>query len=471
MWTQDIDPLGDIALSASTALVLIVVFLVCLVGLRLSGILASVIALAAQLLVAFTVFRMPLSAASGSALLGLLTSLWPIAYIIVMAVWLYRSAVASGRFDVVRASIRSVSPDSRIQVLLISFAFGAFLEGGARFRCADRDTDPVPPGDHPRRSAWTARDMAHHARRHARLQPRPGISAVVPRAGARRSRLRAPHHGRDLRPVPDLEATARVPRGRRGLRRGSLPFRAGGDRSLEPVLHPDRVHPRVLVAPVKELFTTGVLSFTTLAVPIPGLFGSVTSASGDVVTATWTFSALGATGTAILLAVRVSFLTSPQLSARRLLRELGATIGELWKAIALISIILVLANIANYAAATSSMGSALAATGALFPLIAPVIGWIGVFLTGSVVNYNTLFAPLQVATAEGIGSDPALFVGANTAGGNAAKVISPQSIAIAAGAVGLSGRESDILRASILYSLGILAVICVWNLVLSLVLT
>lgn len=131
MWTQDIDPLGDIALSASTALVLIVVFLVCLVGLRLSGILASVIALAAQLLVAFTVFRMPLSAASGSALLGLLTSLWPIAYIIVMAVWLYRSAVASGRFDVVRASIRSVSPDSRIQVLLISFAFGAFLEGGS----------------------------------------------------------------------------------------------------------------------------------------------------------------------------------------------------------------------------------------------------------------------------------------------------------------------------------------------------
>lgn len=123
------------------------------------------------------------------------------------------------------------------------------------------------------------------------------------------------------------------------------------------------------------------------------------------------------------------------------------------------------------ATATSSMGSALAATGALFPLIAPVIGWIGVFLTGSVVNYNTLFAPLQVATAEGIGSDPALFVGANTAGGNAAKVISPQSIAIAAGAVGLSGRESDILRASILYSLGILAVICVWNLVLSLVLT
>src|SRR5699024_234637 len=186
---------------------------------------------------------------------------------------------------------------------------------------------------------------------------------------------------------------------------------------------------------------------------------------------TWTFSALGATGTAILLAVLVSFLTSPQLSVRRLLRELGATIGELWKAIALISIILVLANIANYAAATSSMGSALAATGALFPLIAPVIGWIGVFLTGSVVNYNTLLPPLQFATSEGIGSDPALFVGANTAGGNGARVIAPHSSATAAAAVGLSGRDRDILCASILYSLEILSVICQWNLVLSLVLT
>src|SRR5699024_2827816 len=112
MWTQDIDPLGDIALSASTALVPIVVFLVCLVGLTLSGILASVIALAAQLLVAVTVLRTSLCAASGSELLGLLSSLWPIAYIMDMAVWLYRSSSAAGRFDVVRASIRSVSPDS-----------------------------------------------------------------------------------------------------------------------------------------------------------------------------------------------------------------------------------------------------------------------------------------------------------------------------------------------------------------------
>ncbi|MDF2492925.1 MAG: L-lactate permease, partial [Microbacterium sp.] len=119
---------------------------------------------------------------------------------------------------------------------------------------------------------------------------------------------------------------------------------------------------------------------------------------------------------------------------------------------------------------SASMGAALAAAGPLFPLLAPIIGWIGVFLTGSVVNNNTLFGPLQVATASGIGADPALLVAANTAGGNTAKVISPQSIAIAAGAVGLSGRESEILRASIMYSLGMLVFICVWNFTLSVLL-
>lgn len=157
------------------------------------------------------------------------------------------------------------------------------------------------------------------------------------------------------------------------------------------------------------------------------------------------------------------------MSARQLFAELRGTVKDLWKAIALIAIILVLANIANFSGGSSSMGAALAAVGPVFPLIAPVIGWIGVFLTGSVVNNNTLFAPLQVATAEGIHADPALLVRANTAGGTTAKVISPQSIAIAAGAVGLSGRESEILRASILYSLGMLAVICVWSFVLAII--
>ncbi|MDF2581057.1 MAG: L-lactate permease, partial [Microbacterium sp.] len=177
-----------------------------------------------------------------------------------------------------------------------------------------------------------------------------------------------------------------------------------------------------------------------------------------------------ATGTAILLAVIVSFLTTPRLRASDLLWTLAETVRGLWRALLLIAIILALANIANYSGGSASMGTALAAVGPLFPLLAPIIGWIGVFLTGSVVNNNTLFAPLQVATAEQIAVDPALLVAANTAGGTAAKVISPQSIAIAAGAVGLAGRESEILRASLWYSLGMLAVVCLWGGLLSVLL-
>ncbi|WP_338037085.1 L-lactate permease [Microbacterium lushaniae] len=220
----------------------------------------------------------------------------------------------------------------------------------------------------------------------------------------------------------------------------------------------------------KGLFTAGgALAGAVFPVAIPGLTGEIANAAGDPVTATWDFTPLNATGTAILLAVIVSTLTTPNIDAKVLFRELGATLRTLWQALVLIALILALANIANYSGGSSSMGSALAALGPLVPLLAPIIGWIGVFLTGSVVNNNTLFAPLQVVTAEGIGADPALTVAGNTAGGNTGKVISPQSIAIAAGAVGLSGRESEILRASILYSLGMLAVICVWSFTLYLV--
>jgi len=133
MWTQNIDPLGSLWESALVAAIPIVVFLLCLVVFKLSGILAAVIALVTQIVVAMWPFGMPGTAVAGSSLLGLLTAIWPIAYIIVMAVWLYRLAVASGRFDVIRASIGGVSPDQRVQVLLISFAFGGFLEGAAGF--------------------------------------------------------------------------------------------------------------------------------------------------------------------------------------------------------------------------------------------------------------------------------------------------------------------------------------------------
>ncbi|WP_338037086.1 L-lactate permease [Microbacterium lushaniae] len=133
MWEQTTDPFGSLWVSALVAAIPILLFLFCLVVLKLKGVIAAVIALVAEIIVALWAFGMPGSAVAGAGLIGVLTAIWPIAYIIVMAVWLYRLAVASGRFDVIRSSIGGISPDQRIQVLLISFAFGAFLEGAAGF--------------------------------------------------------------------------------------------------------------------------------------------------------------------------------------------------------------------------------------------------------------------------------------------------------------------------------------------------
>ena len=133
----------------------------------------------------------------------------------------------------------------------------------------------------------------------------------------------------------------------------------------------------------------------------------------------------------------------------------------------MISLIMAVAYIANFSGASSSIGLGLAQTGRIFPLIAPVIGWFGVFITGSVVNSNTLFAHLQSVTATQIGTNQALLVAANTSGGVMAKLISPQSIAIAAAAVGQVGRESDIMRTTLFYSFALLVYVSLWTLVLS----
>ena len=112
---------------------------------------------------------------------------------------------------------------------------------------------------------------------------------------------------------------------------------------------------------------------------------------------------------------------------------------------------------------SSTLGLAFASTGALFPLFSPVLGWIGVFLTGSVVNSGSLFAPLQTITAGQLGIIPEGMVAANVMGGDMAKMISPQSIAVAAAAVGLVGRESEIFKYTIKISLIFLAFVGIIN--------
>ncbi len=133
LWQQNYDPAGNIWISALVALIPIVFFFLALTRLRLKGYQAGTITVLLALGVALLFYRMPASAALASAVYGFFYGLWPIAWIIVAAVFLYKISVKTGQFDVIRSSILSVTPDQRLQLILVGFCFGAFLEGAAGF--------------------------------------------------------------------------------------------------------------------------------------------------------------------------------------------------------------------------------------------------------------------------------------------------------------------------------------------------
>lgn len=132
-WQQLYDPAGNLWLSSLIALLPIAFFFVALAVLRMKGWLAGTITVAIALAVALLFYRMPLSQAFAAAAYGFVYGLWPIAWIILGAVFLYKVSVKTGQFDIIRASILSVTEDQRLQMLMVGFAFGAFLEGAAGF--------------------------------------------------------------------------------------------------------------------------------------------------------------------------------------------------------------------------------------------------------------------------------------------------------------------------------------------------
>ncbi|MCD2165515.1 L-lactate permease [Comamonas koreensis] len=133
LWQQNYDPAGNIWVSALVALIPILFFFLALTKLRLKGYQAGTVTVVLALAVALLFYRMPVSAALASAVYGFFYGLWPIAWIIVAAVFLYKISVKTGQFDVIRSSILSVTPDQRLQLILVGFCFGAFLEGAAGF--------------------------------------------------------------------------------------------------------------------------------------------------------------------------------------------------------------------------------------------------------------------------------------------------------------------------------------------------
>lgn len=202
---------------------------------------------------------------------------------------------------------------------------------------------------------------------------------------------------------------------------------------------------------VKSLLGSAAIEFAW-----PGL--SITGPTGSPVATVFAFNFLPAAGTLLFLSGVITVLllkVAPGTAAR----IYGATVKQLTWTIVCVLGVLALAYVMNLSGQTGSLGRGLATLGGVFAFFSPVIGWIGVAITGSDNSSNALFGAVQVTAAQQTGLSPELMAASNSSGGVVGKMISPQSLAIAAAVVGLQGREGDIFRKVIGYSLALLGLI------------
>lgn len=520
-WTQAYDPLGGAAASALCAAVPLLLLLGLLASGRFRAVLPAAAGAVSALAAAVAVWGMPPGPAVSAAAMGAAYGLFPILWIVLSAIWVYRLCVESGRFRDIRATLSSVTEDPRLQVLFIAFCFGAFLEGVAGFGTPVAITTAmlIGLGFDPFRAAALCL-VANSA-------PVAFAAAGVPvTAAARVSGLPVADISRAVGTLLPLLSLAvpfllvRIQAGWRGLR-GVLPEvlvaglslalpqfllsryggpslagvlsglfsmavlfvflrvrgrrRAGTRRSKEaPHAPPSAVpaaasmrdvllswSPFLLMCFLVLLWNTApvnrCLARLDFSFPWPFLDGRVLKTAPitdgpEAFPAAFSLSLASSAGTAIFLAGLASAFLLPGMGLRRALAVLGSTARSLGSTAATVCLVLSAAFVMNYAGMSAALGIALAATGVLFPFFAPLLGWLGVLLTGSDTSSNALFGSLQRTTADRLGLDPALLVAANTAGGAAGKMASPQSISVASAASGLSGIEGRLFRTTVAYS-------------------
>lgn len=536
MWQQIYDPFGNLFISAFAAILPILFFLLALTVLKMKGIIASFLTLAVSFIVAVFFFHMPAAKAVSAVLLGIANGLWPIGYIVLMAVWLYKISVKTGKFKVIRASISGISSDQRLQLLLIGFSFNAFLEGAAGFGVpiAISAVLLVELGFKPLKAA----SLCLIANAASGAFGAIGIPVIT---GAQMGGLTPVELSRTLALMLPVIAffvpflLVFILDGIKGIRETlpALLVLSGSYTAVQTLtmigLGPEladilaalismgalalflkKWQPRhiyretgnehepaekyheadimkawspfyILTAVIavwslpgfKGLFQEGgLLKQTTILFNMPFLHREVLktppiSPEPAPLDAVMKLDLISATGTAILIAVIITIVLSRNISFRGGLSSLKETVKELWLPVLTICFVMGFANLANYAGLSSTIGLALAKAGDIFPFVSPVLGWIGVFITGSVVSNNALFGHLQAVTGAQIGTSSSLLLAANTAGGVMAKLISPQSIAIATAAVQETGQESKLFSQTVKYSLVLLFIICIWTFALS----
>jgi lactate permease len=525
VYQQVIAPLGgSLGWSALAAAIPLLVLFLLLGVFRVRAWLASLMGLVIALVIAVLIDGMPAPAAADAAVEGAAYGLYPILWIVINAIWIYHLTVESGHFDVLRRAFARISADTRVQGIIIAFAFGALLEALAGFGapvaiCSVMlvaigmnplkagavaliaDTAPVafgavglpittlaqvsglPLADLARmtgrqvpilavfvplvmlvvldgrrglREAWPAGLVAgvtfavaqFFVASYGPVQLVDIVASLVS-AGSVLLLLQVwqpagtPADGPDSGRMP---AGARlVPEGPGAASRPAGPELTGRDSRRQVLL---AFAPYLIIIVLFALSVVPVvkaaLSEPTVTFAWPGL--DVRTPTGGPVSLTmFKFDWLIASGTVLLAA---GLLTGAvlRISPRRLVRAYGRTLHQLRGAGVTVMAVLGLAYVMNLSGQTATLGLFLAGAGSLYALFAPLLGWFGTAVTGSDTSSNSLFGALQVSVGHSTGISPILLAAGNTSGGVLGKMVSPQSLAIGAAAVGLAGREGELLR-------------------------
>ena len=255
---------------------------------------------------------------------------------------------------------------------------------------------------------------------------------------------------------------------------GMEPISEGKVTELAPVRAWMALVPYIIVVVVFAICKLGIpalLASTDIKIPFPGLAGNVLNAAGKDPGTTYNLNLLSNPGTMLLIAGLITTIVygifNEKGKYRITLAMSGKQLCQTFWAMRFSSLTIVmvlgLAYVMNFSGMTISIGQFLAHTGSLFALLSPVLGWVGTAVTGSDTSANALFSSLQYEAAQSNASlahvSPDLFLAANTMGGVIGKMISPQSLAIAAVTTG--EHESSLFKKVIPWSIGMLAVLCV----------
>ncbi len=520
-WKQIIDPFNNIAVSALVAVIPVLFIFWALIIKKMKGYKASIIATLIAIVIAIFIYKMPAKLALLSTANGAMYGLFPICWIVITAVFLFNITVKSGQFEIIKHFMASITSDRRLQALLIAFSFGAFLEGTAGFGapvaitaamlvglgfnplyaagiCLIANTAPVAFGaiGIPITVASQVSSIPEMAISQMVGRTLPVLSLLLPlylvvlMCGVRKAREVWPailvsgfsfaflqwFSSNFLGPaLPDVIAgigsiialmlflKTWKPKTIWRFPNESVPtLQVENQYSNGQILRawtPFILLTVMIIAwgltPVKHILnTTALYQFE-----MPGLHNVIADKNGNPIPHIYKLNILSAAGTAILISGLIS-IPLIGLTYKEGFKVFLATLKQLKFPIITVASVLAFAYIVNDSGISITIAEALASTGVLFPFFAPVLGWLGVFITGSDTSANALFGKLQAATATSIGIDPVVTVSANVSGGVVGKMISPQSIAVAAAAGHLVGKESELFRFTVKHSFIMLMLIC-----------